>query len=186
GNASLAFGRGFGVLNETGAHYRQTINAYQFHLAADKEGDAQLGLVYEAPIAQGAVSYGMRLGTGKLENGSSGLGEGDTAELAVFGGYKFAAISLGAEVGLQDITLSGASSSDQQQFASLGFDYKVGRTSLSVELGVSEFAGVDYQAAAIGLRYDIARGFSGNVGANYSDDGSKDTWTIPISLRYEF
>ncbi|MEM6407435.1 MAG: hypothetical protein AAF700_03350 [Pseudomonadota bacterium] len=186
GNASLAFSRGFGGLSLTGAHYMQTINAYQIHVAVDEYENAQVGLVYEAPVAAGAWTWGARAGTGLLQERSAGIGFGDTRELAAFAGYTRGAFSVGAELGTQDITLDGAAASQSQDFASIGLKYKAGRSSFSMELGHAEFNAVDYEAVALGYRYDIARGLSVNVGANYLDNDVDSTWTVPLSIRYEF
>ncbi|MEO0372096.1 MAG: hypothetical protein AAF231_11615 [Pseudomonadota bacterium] len=186
GNATLAAGRGLGGLNETGLHYVRAVNAYQIHFAADEEGDAQAALFFEAPIGTGAHTFGIRGGTGKVQHRSPAVGTGSIEEIAGFYGYTLGSLSVGAELGMQDISLTGAPASMAQRYASLGTNYKVGRTSLSAELGWSRFMGATSRSAGLGVRYDIARGFSGNLGLNYIDAGATDTWRIPVSIRYEF
>ncbi|MEO0773722.1 MAG: hypothetical protein AAFZ04_11125 [Pseudomonadota bacterium] len=186
GNATLFAGRGLGSLNETGLHFVRAVNAYQIHFAADEEGDVQAGLFFEAPIGTGAHSFGVRAGTGKVQHRSPAVGTGSIEEIAGFYGYTLGSLSVGAELGMQDVALDGVPTSIAQTYASLGSNYKVGRTSLSAELGWSRFNGTTSRAAGLGFRYDIARGFSGNLGLNYVDAGATDTWRIPVSIRYEF
>ena len=186
GNANLSAGRGLGGLDRTGIHYFQTINAYQIHFAADQNGNAQAALFFEAPIGIGAHTFGIRGGTGHLQERTPRLGTGDIEEVAGFYGYTLGSLSVGFEYGIQDISIDGAFGSNTQRYSSVGMNYKRGRTSYSVEAGRSEFLGATARSAGIGLRYDIARGFSGNLGLNYSDGGVLDTWRIPVSIRYEF
>lgn len=186
GNATLTAGRGLGGLDRTGLHYVHTINAYQVHLAVDQNGDAQGALFFEAPIGIGAHTFGVRGGTGHLQERTPRLGTGDFEEVAGFYGYTLGSLSVGFEYGVQDISIDGTVGSNTQRYASVGANYKVGRTSFSAETGRTEFLGRTSISAGLGLRYDIARGFSGNIGVNYSDNSVLDTWRIPVSLRYEF
>lgn len=186
GNATLTSGRGLGGLDETGLHYVQTINAYQIHVALDQNGDAQAALFFEAPIGIGAHTFGVRGGTGRVQERSPTVGRGDFEEVAGFYGYTLGSLSVGFEYGVQDISLDGTTGRNTQRYASVGGNYKVGRTSFSAETGRSEFRGVTGVSAGLGLRYDIARGFSGNLGLNYTDTGLNETWRIPVSIRYEF
>lgn len=186
GNATLTAGRGLGGLEREGIHYFQSINAYQVHFALDENADAQAALFFEAPIGVGAHTFGVRGGTGTLEARTPRLGTGDIEELAGFYGYTLGSLSVGFEYGVQDVSIDGTIGSSVQRYASVGANYKVGRTSYSVETGRSDFLGTASTSAGLGLRYDIARGFSANLGVNYSNSGILDTWRIPVSIRYEF
>ncbi|MCV6594167.1 MAG: porin [Silicimonas sp.] len=184
GQARLARLRHQGALDSQGLHYSQTINAYQAHLAVDQDGEIALGLLYEAPIARGSRSFGLRLASGRLENRESATTNGDTLALSGFASYSHGALTFGAELGVEDVDT--ATGTDQNTHMLVGARWKSGSLSLSGELAHGDFAGTDQDAAALGLRYDVLRGLSFNAGANYLDGGAGNVWTVPISLRYEF
>ncbi len=186
GNATLTAGRGLGELDETGIQFVQTVNAYQIHFAVDENLDAQAALLFAAPVGVAAHSFGLRVGTGHLRKDNFLLATGETEGISGFYNYVLGSLSLGVEQGYQDVAIDGTVGTNTQRFASIGASYKRRRTSLSAEVGRTDFLGQTRRSAAIGLRYDIARGLSGNVGLNYSDAGTVNTWRIPVSLRYEF
>jgi hypothetical protein len=89
----------------------------------------------------------------------------------------------------------GSNISMPQWLTAAGIHYKVRKLTLSAEGHVGKLDGNSETSAALGLRYDLARGLSLNFGYNYANtdadiDGiaiqSVDKSEFFGSVRYEF
>lgn len=193
GNADLAYDGNWGQLGRWSVAHLSRHGPYRTGLAIDENGKFELGFVFQRPVQTLEHKYSLRLTSGAFT--PTGLGtQLDTlsvqgvAEL-IYGSHLF---SIGA--GIEHI--KGPLSTANRWFISGGTQSKIGVFSLSADAQYGQLNGQSLLSAALGARYDIARGASVNFGLNYKnadvvlDDLQlrKDDDVIAgiVSLRYDF
>lgn len=194
GNAELEFDELRGTLSEDGfgVAYHLRISAATFNAGIDEDGHIDVGVTYERPSGD----IDLRL-TARVTNAEYASPDG----LTVFDTYAGAVVaqiergSFAADLGFGYEHFDAALAEGGRYFASVGLHYKVRRLTLSAEGHWGEVDGSREISAALGARYDIARGLSFNLGYNYAKsdtdiDGiaiqNVDTSELIGSIRYEF
>jgi len=185
GNANLRFDDFFGGLDETGAFYSVRTNAYRLSITADQEGQAELGLTYERPIGNSYYFLSLRGRKGHAAEGNLVAGDGDTYGTALVGSYTYANLVFDSQIGYEIIDRNTNDTADRV-FGSAGVHYKQGLFTSSIEGHVGNVDGDTESSAAIGARYDLARGASLNFGYNFADLNDTEIQEAIASLRYEF
>ena len=193
GNADLEFDDVLGTLREDdlGVAYQLRLAAYTLNAAVDEDGNSDFGLTYERPNKYADIRF-----TGRLTF-SDYQSLDDTTVFDTFATGVVAQLeygSLAADLGLGFEHFDSTPASGDRYYVSAGVHYKVRRLTVSAEGHWGEIDNQTEKSAAFGLRYDIARGFSANLGYNYARSDA-DIDGIPIqdvdisqfiaSLRYE-
>ena len=193
GNADLEFDDVLGTLREDdlGVAYQLRLAAYTLNAAIDEDGNSDFGVTYERPNKYVDIRF-----TGRLTF-SEFLSPDDTTLFDTFATGFVTQVeygSLAVDVGLGYEHFDSTPASGDRYYVSAGVHYKIRRLTVSAEGHWGEIDDDTEKSAALGLRYDIARGFSANLGYNYARSDA-DIDGIPIqdvvisqfiaSLRYE-
>ncbi|MFT6083667.1 MAG: hypothetical protein ACJAQ0_000748 [Dasania sp.] len=186
GNAVLAHNNFRGALNELGAYYNVRYNSVLLSLTTDAQGRAEAGVNFERPIGAASHFVSARVRKGDIEENEAMTGSGDTYGAAVVYGYQYASFGIDGQVGYENVSLDGSNDDINHLFSSMGLYYNYGAYSFSLDGGLGEYDNKSFETAALGMRFDLARGASFNVGVNYSNANLVDTTTAIGSLRYEF
>jgi len=192
GNAELNFDDQLGQLEEYGLTYIGRFGPTQLLLTLDKDQHFEIGSTYQRPI--GNKDY--RFSLSYRDSVYTADNQVDDFESNAFGfitelTYGSTVVNLG--IGLE--RLSNDSINLDRQYLSVGANRKVGRLTFSGELHFGETEGQNEESLAIGIRADIARGLSFNLGINHNQAdlaqagvsilNSDETRGI-ASLRYSF
>ncbi len=194
GNAGLEFDDVLGALAEDdlGLAYHLRLSAYTLNIGVDEDGNTDFGVTYERPHKTIDIRW-----TGRFTNSQVKSLDAGTVFNTYAGGFvgQIEYGSLAADVGLGYEHFDAALADGSRMFLSAGLHYKIRKLTLSAEGHVGEIDGDSEKSAAFGLRYDLARGLSLNLGYNYADsdaaiDGtaiqSVDKSEFIGSVRYEF
>ncbi len=194
GNADLLFDDVIGTLleDDLGVAYHLRISAYTINIGVDEDGNSDFGVTYERPNKTTDIRW-----TGRFTN-SEVWSLDSTTVFDTYAGGLVGQIEYGsfaADIGLGYEHFDATTADGSRIFVSAGLHYKVRKLTLSAEGHWGEIEGDSENSAALGLRYDLARGLSVNLGYNYADssatiDGiaiqSIDQSEFIGSLRYEF
>lgn len=179
GNADLSNTDFSGGLDETGVYYAIRFNAYQLSMTADGDRGGEIGLDFEQPVGQKSYVWSARVR-------QSETATADTSGAALVGQLNYASITVGAELGYEHLGGKAGNRDENHRFGSVGLLTKTGAYTFSFEAGLSRQAGVDTRAAALGARFDVARGLSLNLGLNHVSTTASHENTVLASGRYEF
>ena len=192
GNAELSFDDQLGQLDDYGISYSGRFGPNVFMIATDEDGGYELGASYQRPLGNKDYRFSLQYRDSKYTPDNEvtvfdSRGVGFVSELT-FGSTVF-------DLGLGVEQLSFDSLEADRTYASFGVSHKIGAWSASAEAHLGQIESQDERSYALGLRYDIARGLSLNLGANYTD-AIIDVGTIRLlddsdtvgtaSLRYSF
>ena len=194
GNADLEFDDVLGTLLEDdfGAAYHVRLAAYTLNAAVDEDGNSDFGITYERPNKYADIRF-----TGRLTF-SEYWSLDDTTLFDTFATGFVTQVEYGsfaADVGLGFERLESTFASGDRYYVSAGVHYKVRRLTVSAEGHWGEIDDQSEKSAALGLRYDIARGLSANLGYNYAKSIAAisgipvldvDISELIASMRYEF
>lgn len=194
GNAALEFDDVLGTLleDDLGAAYHLRLSAYTLNAGVDEDGHADFGITYERPNK----TVDIRI-TGRFTN-SQIRSVDKTTIFDTYAGGLVGQIEYGSwavDLGLGYERFDAAIADGNRMFLSAGLHYKVRKLTLSAEGHWGEIDGNSEESAALGARYDLARGLSLNLGYNYAkSDADIDGVTIQSvdmsefigSVRYEF
>ena len=194
GNADLEFDDVLGTLleDDLGVAYHLRLSAYTLEAAVDEDGNSDFGITYERPNKYVDIRF-----TGRLTN-SEFRSLDKTTVFDTFAAGFVTQVEYGSfavDLGLGYEHLDSAMADGNRYYVSAGAHYKVRRLTVSAEGHWGEIDGDTEKSAALGLRYDIARGLSANLGYNYARsnaaiDGIRiqnvDISEIIASMRYEF
>ena len=191
GNAALAFDGFLGGLDDAGAGYAGRFGPWMITAAADEDGNFDLGAMSQRP--HGTSDYRATLRAYSGEHEAAGGRKFDTAGAGVVGELIHGSTTLDAGVGFERFTSPGADA--DRWYASAGVRTKASALSLSLEGHYGRVEDGDEVSAALGVRYDIARGLSANLGVNHSRaDATGDAvrvidteeTKVILSMRYSF
>jgi len=185
GNAALANDNFLGQLDEAGLFYAVGFNSYNFSVAADKEGRAETGLLFERPIGRNNYVVGTRFRYGNLSENSNFDLDAKTYGATLLGEYIHGSTLYDAQIGYEIVDLDLTNNTEDNIFGSIGTRYQYGAYNFSLEGGIGQYNDIDRRALSFGTRFDIARGFSFNTGTNYVYIDDDDSVTVIGSLRYE-
>ncbi len=195
GNAFLAFDDAFGGLENWGGGYVGRFGPVVMSAVVDEESNFDLGAMFQRPLGTRDYRFTARYTQGtytpehttyRYETKGAGL----VGEL-VYGSMLF---DIGAGYEHFSATLPLVPDT-MQWYVSSGAHLKIRMLTLSVEGHYGQLDGEDKISAALGLRYDVARGLSANLGLNHEDAradvghlnfiDTKDTRAV-LSMRYSF
>lgn len=194
GNAELEFDDMVGTLleDDLGLAYHLRLSAWTLNAGVDEDGNSDFGVTYERPNKYVDIRF-----TGRVTNSEVRSLDNttvfDTFGTSFVGQVEYGSFAADLGVGYEEFDARAADG--ERTYLSAGIHYKVRRLTLSAEGHWGEIDGDEEKAAALGLRYDIARGLSFNLGYNWADstagiDGipiqSVDKEEIIGSLRYEY
>jgi hypothetical protein len=194
GNAELEFDDVLGELGEDefGGAYSLRLSAFTLNVGVDEDGNSDFGLTYERPnkfvdlrfTGRFTDSEVMALNSNRVFD-TKGFGLVSQVE---YGSFAF-------DLGLLYEELESGTFKGERKAISTGLHYKVRALTLSAEGHWGDVDGFDEESYALGLRYDLARGLSFNLGYNYAKstaslDGELiqdvDISKFISSVRYEF
>jgi len=193
GNARLEFDDAMGDLDDDfSAAYSLRISAYTLNLAIDTEAQTDIGITYDRPGRWFDYRFTARYTRGQVDS-VYGSAEFDTHAAILVAEMTYG--SFVGDVGFGYERLDGVDVGGNRFFFSTGLHYKVRRLTLSTEGHYGAIEGDPEASVAVGARYDIARGFSVNLGYNFATSDARIAG-VPIrkthisevrsSLRYEF
>ena len=194
GNAELEFDDVLGTLmkDDLGTAYLLRLSAYTLSVAVDEDGNSDFGLTYERPNKYVDIRITEHFTNSQIRSVDKGT-VFDTYAGGLVGQVDYGSFT--ADVGLGYEHFDSRAADGARMFVSAGLHYKVRRLTLSAEGHWGKIDGDSETSAALGARYDLARGLSLNLGYNYADsvaaiDGvtiqSADLSEFIGSLRYEF
>lgn len=193
GNATLAYDGNWGQLGRWSAAHLSRHGPFRTGLVIDQNGKFELGFVFQRPVQTLEHKYSLRLTHGEFTPSGTAssfdtLSAEGVAEL-IYGSSTFS-LSAGVE------RLKGPVTNGDRWFVSGGAQTKMGVVSLSADAQYGQLNNHGAMSAALGARYDFARGASVNLGVNYKNadvllDGvqlRKDDNVVEgvLSLRYDF
>ncbi len=194
GNADLELDKPLGRLDEDGlgGAYSLRFSAVTLHAGADQNGDIDAGVTYARPHGQ----IDLRV-TGRFTRANTRSTNGATRFTTHSGGLvgqiEYGSLLVDAGFGVEHLDSTVAEGI--RAYISGGVQYKVRNVTVSAEGHYGKTGGDTEASAALGLRYDLARGLSLNLGYNYvkanaAVDGVQvldvDKSEAISSVRYEF
>ncbi len=191
GNAELAFDDTYGEFEDKGVAYSLRLSQMTVNAMVDEDGNFDTGATFDRPLGDKDYRFTARFSDNEFETDA---GETlDSKGIKLLGELIYGSWLMDAGIGYE--RLKGAGISADRYYLSTGVNYKVGRWTTSLEGHYGSVDGESERSTALGLRYDIARGFSANLGVNYIDAAvnvdeiqlqDEDTTEAIFSLRYEF
>lgn len=192
GNAELSFDDHLGQLSDVGINYIGRFGPSQLLASIDDDGGFEIASIYQRPLDNKDYRFSLRYRESQFTPNDATISF-DSKAVGVVGELTYGSsvfdLGLGAE------QLSTDSMSLDRQYLSLGASRKVGLWTFSGEAHIGDIEGQNERSYALGLKYDIARGMSLNLGLNYSDAevnvnnisilSEKKTEGL-VSLRYSF
>lgn len=192
GNAELAFDGNYGSLDDLGGAYVGRYGPFVASTVIDEDANFELGLMFQRPLGNKDYRFTGRYAQG-LFTSADGLMEFDTEAVGAVGELVYGSSRFDVGVGYEELTSSLVNA--DRWYVSSGVHTKVNVISLSLEGHYGEVEGQEEVSAALGARYDIARGLSANLGVNYADApinvggislNTTQGTTAILSLRYSF
>lgn len=192
GAAALPFDDVLGSLGEWAAGYRVRLGPWVLGAVADTDGDFDVGAAHQRPHGDKDYRLSVRYTEGAFTS-AGGAARFDSRALSGTGEVIYGSVLFDAGAGFE--TLSSPGLGLERWYVSSGVRVKTGVVSLSLEGHYGRVEGEEEASAALGVRYDLARGLSANFGLNHEDarvnvDGvnlidSKGTRAV-VSLRFTF
>tara|TARA_R110000824_G_scaffold11746_10_gene51494 strand:- start:10911 stop:11870 length:960 start_codon:yes stop_codon:yes gene_type:complete len=192
GNSNLAFDDFYGRINQWSGGYSGRFGPTTLTGIVDGDGHFELGAQFQRPIGRKDYRFSTRLAKARY--------------LAADGVTNFATIGAGAvgefvygsslfDLGFGYENLQAGTIDLDRWYVSGGAQTKLGVLSLSAAGHYGELDGTAESSASLGVRYDIARGLSTNLGVNarkaeIARDGvsvvDEDETSATASIRYSF
>ena len=165
GNSVLAFDDFIGRLDEQGITYTGRFGPSRFAATVDELGQYSIGWSFQRPLGNKDYRFSLRY------QDSEYLSSVDTVYLsqALTGMAELTYGSSTFDLAISAENLESDLHSLDRWFVSAGARRKFEAFTFSAEAHVGEFEGARENALALGLRYDIARGLSVNLGINLRD-----------------
>ena len=192
GNAELAFDQPLASLADDGIAYIGRYGPVKISSVFDEDNNFDLGLEFQRPIGNKDYRFSTRY-TESIYNTADGMIEFDSKALSLVGELVYGSSLFDLSLGYEQLTSSAVEAN--RWYISTGAARKHGVWTVSASAHYGEIEDQKETSASLGLRYDIARGLSVNVGLNYQDadiniDGinivNDDQTTAILSLRYSF
>lgn len=188
-NAELAFDDFYGQLDDYGVAYEGRYSAHTINSVIDKDGDFDLGISYERPIDDKDYRLSARYQQAALD--ADAQVESNALELVaeLIYGSSLMDLSLGTE----KIDVRGTDL--ERWFVGAGVTHKFNALSVSLAAQYGETDKSQEHSAALGVRYDIARGLSAGMAVNYVDNSvnieelgvfEEPRTEYIVALSYEF
>ena len=165
GNAFLAFDDALGRADGVGGAYVGQFGPARLSSLVDEDGDFDFGFVWQRPIGASGYRYTARY-TDADFTAADGLTEIDTRALTGTFEYLYGRSNYNAGLGYERLD-AGAVEGDRW-FATAGWQHQFGNVVASAEAHYGEIEGQAETSAALGLRYDLSRGLSLDLGVNHA------------------
>ncbi len=192
GNAALAFDDFYGRINRWGGGYSGRFGPTTLSGIVDGDGHFELGAQFQRPIGRKDYRLAARFGRARYL-AADNVTDFSTIGAGVVGEFVYGSSLFDIGFGYENLQ-SGALDVDRW-YVSGGTQTKVGVLSLSAAGHYGELDGTSESSASLGVRYDIARGLSTNLGVNarkaqIARDGisviDEDETSATASVRYSF
>lgn len=166
GNADLAFDSGYGGLQNWGGGYTGQFGPARISGVVDDDGNFDLGFTWSRPIGTKDYRFGLRYTDGHALSADE-LTRFDSH--AVTGVAEFVYGSSLYDLGIGYERLDSGPLDANRWFVSAGWQTKTGAFTFSAAGHYGEVAGQSEISTTFGIRYDVARGLSLNLGLNHED-----------------
>jgi|TARA_R100001244_G_scaffold132319_2_gene108127 hypothetical protein len=192
GNAFLAFDDFYGRINQWGGAYSGRFGPTTVTGIVDGDGHFELGTQFQRPIGRKDYRVAARVARARYRS-ADGLADFTTYGAGAVGEFVYGSSLFDLGVGYENLQ-AGALDLDRW-YVSGGAQTKIGVLSLSAAGHYGQLDGTPESSASLGLRYDIARGLSTNLGINarkaeITRDGiaivDEDETSATASVRYSF
>ena len=192
GNASLAFDGALGGLADRGGGYTGRFGPWVVGTVADEDGNFDVGATLQRPAGDKDVRLTLRTTRGAY-TAADGARRFDSSAGGIVAEIIHGSTTFDAGVGHERFSSNGPDAN--RWYVSAGVRNKTGMVSLSLEGHFGRIEDRDEISVAFGMRYDLARGLSVNLGLNHAEAGltldgarfvdTRDTRGV-LSLRYSF
>ena len=192
GNADLAFDDFFGRINRWGGGYSGRFGPTTLTGIVDGDGHFELGAQFQRPIGRKDYRIAMRVAKARYL-AADGLTDFATIGAGTVGEFVYGSSLFDLGFGYENLQAGGIDL--DRWYLSGGAQTKIGVLSLSAAGHYGELDGTPESSASLGVRYDIARGLSTNLGVNarkaqIARDGvsviDEDEASATASVRYSF
>ena len=192
GNGDLNFDDHLGQLSDVGVNYIGRFGPSQLLATVDDDSNFEIASIYQRPIDNKDYRFSLRYRESQFTPDNETI-LFDSKAIGLMGELTYGNTIFNLGLGVEQ--LSSNSMSLDRQTVSMGAFRKVGLWTFSGEAHLGDIEGQDERSYALGLKYDIARGMSLNLGLNHSDADvsangisilqEKETQGL-VSLRYSF
>ncbi|WP_417620534.1 hypothetical protein [Parasphingorhabdus sp.] len=192
GNSNLAFDDFYGRINRWGGGYSGRFGPAILTGIADADGNFELGGQFQRPIGRRDYRFSARVAKARYL-APDGVTDFETLGAAIVGEFVYGSSLFDLGFGYEN--LQAGPIDLNRWYISGGTQTKIGVLSLSAAGHYGELDGTSEASASLGMRYDIARGLSTNLGVNarkaqIARDGisvvNEDETSATASLRYSF
>ncbi len=192
GNAFLAFDDYYGRINQWGGGYSGRFGPVTLTAIADDDGNFELGTQFQRPIGRKDYRFATRVAKARYL-APDGVTDFKTIGAGAVGEFVYGSSLFDLGFGYENLQ-AGPIDLDRW-YISGGTQTKIGVLSLSAAGHYGELDGTSEASASLGVRYDIARGLSTNLGVNarkaqIARDGisvvDEDETSATASVRYSF
>ena len=166
GNADLAFDGTYGSLENWGGGYVGQFGPGRVSGVVDEDGNFDLGFTWSRPLGNKDYRFGLRYTNSEFQS-PDGLTQFDSNAVTGLAEFIYGSSLYDINVGYE--RLDSGPIDANRWFVSAGWQTKTGSLTLSAAGHYGEVAGQSEISAALGIRYDVARGLSLNLGLNHSD-----------------
>ncbi|WP_156472050.1 hypothetical protein [Sphingorhabdus sp. M41] len=192
GNSNLVFDDFYGRTNQWGGGYSGRFGPTTLTGIVDGDGHFELGAQFQRPIGRKDYRFTTRVAKARY------LAADDVTHFATIGAGVVGEFVYGSslfDIGLGYENLQAGTIDIDRWYVSGGAQTKIGVLSLSAAGHYGELDGTPESSASLGVRYDIARGLSTNLGVNarkaeIARDGvsivDEDETSATASVRYSF
>ena len=192
GNADLAFDDFYGRINRWGGGYSGRFGPTTLTGIIDGDGHFELGAQFQRPIGRRDYRITTRVAKARYL-AADGLTDFATIGAGAVGEFVYGSSLFDLGFGYENLQAGGIDL--DRWYLSGGAQTKIGVLSLSAAGHYGELDGTPESSASLGVRYDIARGLSTNLGVNarkaqITRDGvsviDEDEASATASVRYSF
>ena len=192
GNADLAFDDFYGRINRWGGGYSGRFGPTTLTGIVDGDGHFELGAQFQRPIGRRDYRITTRVAKARYL-AADGLTDFATIGAGAVGEFVYGSSLFDLGFGYENLQAGGIDL--DRWYLSGGAQTKIGVLSLSAAGHYGELDGTPESSASLGVRYDIARGLSTNLGVNarkaqITRDGvsviDEDEASATASVRYSF
>ncbi len=166
GNAVLNFDSELLALSDTGVSYLTRFGPTQIIATIDDDSHYAIGINFQRPMGNKDYRFALRWQDTSAEVLES-VAPIDSQSLVLIAELTYGSTVVDASVGVEK--LSTLQNRADRRYVSVGATRKWNAWTGSASAHVGEIEGQNETSYALGLRYDISRGLSLNLGLNHSD-----------------
>lgn len=166
GNAVLAFDDHYGRLENWGGGYVGQFGPARISALVDEDANVDLGFTWSRPIGNKDYRFGLRYTNSNVPS-ADGLTNFESNGVSGLAEFIYGSTLLNMNLGYE--RLDSGPFDANRWYLSAGWQTKTGAWTFSADGHYGEVGGQSEVSAALGVRYDIARGLSLNLGLNHQD-----------------